>query len=318
MADKSNQKPFNFSFGTNDGKPTPSFSFNAQSQAGSKPSLFSFGSASKEDGSEKPGGFVFKASSFKTPAKSVATNSPTHGFNFGSLAANANSTSSSNPPPFKFGNLTSKSEIQPKSSQAFSFGASKPEPNTQKAKSINSTKENPTSDETMKNGIKDENTKKQKEKENDFLKSYQAPSVEPFIHDDDAELADDDKDEEFYDMEIDEKTSLPIRRLNYEENVKSRLGKGEHLKFAISSKTEEGMLFVTESEDKGAGKSRSKGNSEKGKTELFPFELIPQLDQSSEGSVNDQAQQRRAPAVLKKTHVVYTELPTDANQREDE
>lgn len=134
----------------------------------------------------------------------------------------------------------------------------------------------------MKNGIKDENTKKQKEKENDFLKSYQAPSVEPFIHDDDAELADDDKDEEFYDMEIDEKTSLPIRRLNYEENVKSRLGKGEHLKFAISSKTEEGMLFVTESEDKGAGKSRSKGNSEKGKTELFPFELIPQLDQSSE------------------------------------
>lgn len=283
MADKSNQEPFNFTFGKNDGKPTPSFSFNAQSQAGSKPSLFSFGSASKEDGSQKPSGFGFKASSFKAPAKSVTTNSPTHGFNFGSLAASANSTSNSNQPPFKFGSVTSSSEIQPKSSQAFGFGVDKQEPNTQEAKSINSIKENPTSEETMKNGTKDENTKKQKEKENDFLKNYQAPSVEPFIRDDDTELAvDDDKDEEFYDMEIDKKTSLPIRRLNYEEIAKSRLGKGEHIKFAISSKTEEGMLFVTESEDKGTEKNRSEGNSEKGKTELFPFELIPQLDQSSE------------------------------------
>ena len=284
MEDQGNQKPFSFSFGKDDGKPTPSFSFNAQNQSNSnKPSLFSFGSAPEKNDSKKPNGFGFNSSNFSIPVKSMAANPPTERLNFSSETAVPNNTLPSVPPASKLRSMTSNSEKQPESFQGFDFGAKKQEPTTQEVNPANSTEGNLICNETIKNDTTDKNHKQQKEKENDFLKSYQVPSAESFIHeDDDLVDNDDDKAEEFYDMDIDEKTNLPIRRLNYEEDAKSRLSKGEHLKFAVSSKTEQGVLFVTEAEDKVAAKSSSQSNFKKEKTELFPFELIPQLDQSSE------------------------------------
>lgn len=112
-----------------------------------------------------------------------------------------------------------------------------------------------------------------KSKDDEFLKSYQAPSVQ---HDDEMNIGADD--EEFFDIDIDKNTNLPIRKLDFDENPRSLLNKknNDHLQLTISNKTEKGVLFITNSD------GSKKDKVEEKNTDLFEFDLLPYLDTSVE------------------------------------
>lgn len=104
---------------------------------------------------------------------------------------------------------------------------------------------------------------------NQLLESYVVPPMNDLTNHNQMEISD---EEAFYDVDIDENTNLPIRRINYSES-KSPLLSNEHLKFAISSRDDKGVVYVAPS---------NKDIEDKEKTKLFPFDLLPQLDKSFE------------------------------------
>lgn len=113
-------------------------------------------------------------------------------------------------------------------------------------------------------------TEKSLEEENDkFFKSYQAPSFNYLL--DDGKLKEED---DMVDVDFDPKTNLPVRKLNFAD-TKSLLSDHKHLSFAISNKTETGVLFAS---TKAGSQSHNGGDEPK----LYSFDLIPKGDGSSE------------------------------------
>lgn len=297
------EKPTSFGFGLASSTTQPAFSgfgksteaktkpsLFGNSESGTKPSLFEFGKPSTEIETITPS----FGSGKKEDVKPIfGANTPKVGetkslfeFNKPEEAKQSFGNLSTASKPLLFGNSSTGTttsftgEIQ---KPEFSFGNKKEEFKKEESKpsfSFGVTLENKSEK------LKDTKTVNTEKDEDQFMKDYQAPSINHAIEDNDIndtehlnnDRDDDDEEDadEFYDVEIDEKTNLPIRKLNYNDNAKSLLSNGEHLKFSISGKTENGMLFVTESEDK-IGK---KDNDAQNKTQLFPFKLIQEMDSS--------------------------------------
>lgn len=319
MTDKDNGGAFSFSFGKTDSKSQPSFSFTSQAPTNGKPPSFSFGSAQKKAENEKKGGFSFNGANFGSSSKSPIANSSQQGFSFGLKPIDTDKSAQSHTPStFSFGAVSPKVGTKTESSSTLKSGDSKPDEEVKRSNST-ATANDKTPKEEIKTVDADGDEVKLKKEEDAFMKNYKAPSMESLLHDDEKTGEEDYSDEddgEFYDMEVDEKTSLPIRKLNYEDDAKSLLSKDEHLKFAVSNRTEQGILFVTESEDQAKDQATSKNEKRKvpkeKKTELFPFDLIPQQDQSSEyRTFLNNLYQEFEPLLLNRKYKHYLEPEND-------
>lgn len=326
MTDDKKGTPFLFGSGTGSTNNSNVFSFGSSNT--STPPTFGF-TANKE--AAKPTGF----GGFNLNKK---TSTPS--FSFGTLPAKQNDTARSHPTfAEKRPQVTANSDSKP----AFGFSTPlqsldkkpllssdsrndqtiegnsdihvihsgykyKPAPSSNK-KSID---ENKSIEESKASNLEEDAV--QKDNDNKFMKQYQVPSGENLINDnnmdigEDFEVKKDESDNEFYDVDIDEKTNLPIRKLKYDENEKSVVSKGEHLNFTLSNKNEQGVLFVTQPEDT----LKNKTNSDKDKTELFPFDLLPQLDKSSEyREFLNILYKEFEPLLLNKQYKHYLELEDD-------
>lgn len=273
-----------FTAGSNNDEP-PKFSFGGSSNASGTPA-FSFGnhttnSNSSEEAKEKPKssfGNSLTNSSFKfettpsitpkTEPQSATTSSPSSSlFNTQTKTPKNSEATNAEPKKFLFGSSTTASSEFPTASSTtddskaniFAFKDTY-ETEITKGKELN-TDEKP------------ESTGDEKKKDSDFLKTYQTPSMnhlitknEDDVADVDERMGDDADGDEFFDIDIDSKTNLPIRKLTYD--VDGTAFSKDRLSFAVSDKTEKGMLFVTSGQNK--------------ESQLFPFDLIPQLDESSE------------------------------------
>lgn len=253
-----NEKSF-VSFGSkqNENKNESSFSFNNLKQGNESKSAINFG-FQKADTGDRPT-LDFGSKITQTDAKPLL---------FGK------SDDSNEDAKFSLKTSSEDKSKTEESKPAFNFGINNKESTTESVISDN------------------KNNKNTKENVDDqFLKNYTVPSKEHLIRDnkegdDIMDISNDEENDEFFDddndidIDIDEKTNLPIRNLYFQSNDKPLINKGEHLNFSLSGKTENGVLFVTESEDQ-IDKHKDEKNI-KMKTELFPFELLPQMDQSTE------------------------------------
>ncbi|TID15759.1 hypothetical protein CANINC_004288 [Pichia inconspicua] len=124
---------------------------------------------------------------------------------------------------------------------------------------------------TMENekGLTNEVKKGLSKEDDKFFKSYQAPSFNHLL-----ENGNDFLDDDMIDVEFDSKTNLPIRKLKFDDSQKSLLNGQNHLNFAISDKTDSGVIFAT---TKPGHKSDGDGEAK-----LFSFDLIPKGDESNE------------------------------------
>lgn len=240
------------------------------------------------EGSFKPGAFIFGANNGLTSNSSNETKNSGLSFNFGSSTIKSNTNVKKNPQPFSLGSQSNDSKLISKPEVKTTTGvSSKPSlfgnSTTNALNSLfgfNVPKEDKPSFEPEQTKPEQTDTSKSKLLEDEFLKSYQVPSVEHLLHDDnDNEMnMSIDDDDEFFDVDIDKDTNLPIRKLDFEENPRSLLNKknNDHFQLSISNKTEKAVLFVTSSNED------EKTKIGEHKTDLFQFDLLPQLDTSAE------------------------------------
>lgn len=255
----------------------PAFSFGQKSSlqnANTEQGQFgSFGSANNS--SKKPSLFGASSNSEKSNVFSFGSiNDSKNNFTFGNSNKSVNNEASVS----KF--EPSQANNNNTSAIATKFGITS-EPDVSKTKPKKPLFENNFKEHTMNENrdIADSTGNSKKEEDNKFLKNYQAPMFNNSITntrdiDNDENMKDEgeEDDKEFFD--IDDKSNLLIRHLNYSDTERSLLNKNEHLEMAISNKTEKGVIFVSTSDNKGEKDSKN--------TKLFPFDLVPQLDKSLE------------------------------------
>lgn len=262
-----------FSIGNPKNENKQAFSFNAKLE-NSKPT-FSY-SNNKMDTKEEKKTALFSGSKEETkPATSTVDSAKDHNnstFAFGNLKAQDDVSASTivskknEKPLFSFGNV--ETETQPNLAPTTS---SEKGSDTTLEPTINGTKTQLDSDKSR----KDIKQKLEISAEDRLLKEYQAPSLESDFQDENMDISDVEQADEFFDVEVDEKTALPIRKLEFEDNIKSALTKNEHVSFSVSNKNEKGVLFVTPN-------NKLENMEVDSQTKLFPFDVVPQMDNSIE------------------------------------
>lgn len=244
------------------GMSSSGFNFGASSSnQNDSTSKFSFGSQAETD-SNVPASILNVDNNFQTENKPI--------FAFETTKKNDDQTANSfntrnnkqDKPGFSFGNQD-KTVVEP----TLTFS------NTVKNIMIDSSMSNH-SESSMK--ALDSEKPRFHEGDKDLLKSYQVPSFNHLLDANDMDVDTNiDNNNEFFDVELDQKTNLPIRKLEFNDTQKSLLNEKTHLNFAIANKTETGVLFATP-------KDQVDKTDKNGEVKLFPFDLIPKNDESGE------------------------------------
>jgi nuclear pore complex protein Nup85 len=314
---KPTSSPFTFGNSSNDlmKNDNPIFSFtNNKTEITDSKSAFSFGDNNIGKDTTKSSSFGLNSQQDKIGNENLDNGLNGNNFSFGlntgdfnKSTSGFNGSKSDTEPTFKFNNsLNDNSKIHLEADSHYKEEISKPSfgfSTSQKDLKPSSSEKN--QEVEIKTDLSGN-----KQSDDQFLKNYQAPSVDHLIQNSEMEICQnnndnnnnnnnnnsDDDDDEFFDVDIDEKTNLPIRKLEFEDNTKSLLSnKNEHLNFSISNKTERGMLFVDKLDEnknnieknnndnnKTNNRNKNKNKNKNTNTNLYQFDLLPQLDSSLE------------------------------------